>query len=106
MNEALAKATERQAEDKSLDKPQKAAAQRSLKKLTTKLDKMGVEETREIKALKESAAAADISRTATLGIVLTAIGLILTLLFGGALNTVGIILLVVGIVLLVLGLID
>jgi len=106
VNEMLAKAAEQQAtgEVKELNKVQKAAAQMALKKLTRKLDKMGVEETNEVKAIKDASAAKAVNNMVLIGIILLAVGLILLLIPG--ISLIGLLMFIAGLVLLILGLVQ
>ncbi|MDJ1505077.1 hypothetical protein [Xanthocytophaga agilis] len=103
-NEMLAKLSKQptSTEVKAPSKLQKMAAQMAVKKLTKKLDKLGVEETKEIREIKSASAAQAVSNTVLIGIILLALGIIFLVVPGTGL--LGLILLIVGLVLLILGL--
>ena len=104
VNAALAKATEKQAvgEVKEPGTLQKAVARMEMKKLSKKLDKMGVEKTTDIKEMESKSAAQALDTLTVIGLVLALVGLIFLLAVDG---TLGVIFLVIGLVLLLVGLI-
>lgn len=106
VNAAIAKAVENQAagEVKAPSKLQKAAAQMTVKKMTRKLDRMGVEKTTEIKDLESKSAAQALDSLTLIGLVLALLGLIF--LFVPGVGILGLLFLVIGLVLLLVGVIN
>ena len=75
----------------------------AVKKMTRKLDRMGVEKTIEIKDLESKSAAQRLDSLSLAGLILAIVGLIFLLVVNG---TLGAIFLVIGLVLLLIGLVN
>ncbi len=106
LNEDLSKVAENQANGdvKKHTLVERVAAQVVLKKVSKKIDKIGVEKTNEIKKIQEAASAKALDQISKVGVILAIVGLLFLLI--PQTYYIGLVLLIVGLVLLLVGLID